>query len=68
MQEKIEQLVDELTEKFEKINTMQELNDLKAQYQGKKGIITELSAKIKDIPVEYGMSVNVLREAFNNGF
>ena len=51
---------------------MQELNDLKAQYQGKKGIITELSAKIKDIPVEekkeYGMRVNVLREAFNNGF
>lgn len=72
MQEKIKQLVDELTEKFEKINTMQELNDLKAQYQGKKGIITELSAKIKDIPVEekkeYGMRVNVLREAFNNGF
>ena len=72
MQEKIQQLVDELTEKFEQISTMQELNDLKAQYQGKKGIITELSAKIKDIPVEekkeYGMRVNVLREAFNNGF
>ena len=38
MQEKIKQLVDELTEKFEKINTMQELNDLKAQYQRKESL------------------------------
>ncbi len=72
MQEKINQLVDELKQKFDEIKTMQDLNDLKVQYQGKKGIITELSSKIKDIPVEakkeYGMHMNTLKTAFNEGF
>ena len=72
MQEKINQLVDELKQKFEEIKTVQDLNDLKVQYQGKKGIITELSSKIKDIPVEakkeYGMHMNTLKTAFNEGF
>ncbi len=72
MQKKIKQLVEELSTKFETVKNMQELNDLKVQYQGKKGIITELSAGIKDVAPEmkkdYGMQVNVLREAFSNGF
>ena len=65
MQEKIQLLIDELKKKFEDIKTLQELNDLKVEYQGKKGIITELSAAIKDIPAEakkeYGMKVNEVR-------
>ena len=72
MQEKIEQLVKELKEKFESIKSMQELNDLKVEYAGKKGIITELNNGIKDVAnenkKEYGMQVNVLRNAFNEGF
>ena len=47
MQEKIQLLIDGLKKKFEDIKTLQELNDLKVEYQGKKGIITELSAAIK---------------------
>ena len=72
MQEKIEGLVKELKEKFESIKNMQALNDLKVEYMGKKGIITELSNGIKDVAnekkKEYGMQVNVLRTAFNEGF
>ena len=49
MQEKIQLLIDGLKKKFEDIKTLQELNDLKVEYQGKKGIITELSAAIIEI-------------------
>ena len=72
MQEKIQLLIDGLKKKFEDIKTLQELNDLKVEYQGKKGIITELSAAIKDIPAEakkeYGMKVNEVRTFFNDKF
>ena len=72
MQEKINGLIDELMKKFEDIKTLQELNDLKVMYQGKKGIITELNAGIKDIPneekKEYGAEVNRLRTCFNDNF
>ena len=48
---------------------MNELNDLKVKYLGKKGIITELNSEIKNIPneekKEFGMQVNELRNSFN---
>ena len=50
MTEKIDNLIEELKKKFEDIKTLQELNDLKVSYQGKKGIITELNSGIKDVP------------------
>jgi len=72
MQEKIKSLLEELAKKFEEVKTLQELNDLRVAYQGKKGIITELSSGIKDVPneekKEYGMQVNVLRTAFNEKY
>ena len=72
MEEKINKLLSELKEKFDEITNMQQLNDLKAEYMGKKGIITELSSGIKDVvnekKKEYGMHVNTLRTAFNEGF
>ena len=33
-----------------KTNTLEKLNELKTLYMGKKGIITELTLKIKDLP------------------
>ncbi len=49
--------------------TLNELNDLKVKYLGKKGIITELNSEIKNIPneekKEFGMKVNELRKTFN---
>ncbi|MBR4110930.1 MAG: phenylalanine--tRNA ligase subunit alpha [Clostridia bacterium] len=72
MQEKIEQLKQEITQKFAEIKTMQELNDLKAMYMGKKGLITELNNGIKDVAPEekkeYGMIVNSVRVLFNDLF
>ena len=49
--------------------SMNELNDLKVKYLGKKGLITELNSEIKNIPNEekkdFGMQVNELRNSFN---
>lgn len=54
---------------FSKANTLEKLNELKVLYMGKKGIITELSNGIKDIPNsekrEYGKTLNELKNYFN---
>lgn len=54
---------------FSKANTLEKLNELKVLYMGKKGIITELSNGIKDIPNsekrEYGKTLNELKDYFN---
>ena len=69
MQEKINAILEELMKKFEDVKTLQELNDLRVAYQGKKGVITDLSAGIKDVPneekKEYGIKLNKIRTSFN---
>ena len=49
---------------------MNELNNLKVEYMGKKGIITELQSGIKDATdkKEYGMQVNTVRTTFNENY
>ena len=72
MKEKVEILKNELLEKLNNVKSIKELNDLKAEYMGKTGIITTLQAGIKDVPneekKEYGMNVNILRTAFNENY
>lgn len=72
MQEKIEALKNELTAKFANVKNIQELNDLKVMYMGKKGVITELNNGIKEVAPEdkkeYGMLVNSVRVLFNENF
>ena len=72
MKEKVENLKLELLQKIDSISSMKELNDLKTEYMGKSGIITELQSGIKDVPneekKEYGMNVNILRTAFNEKY
>ena len=72
MKEKFKLLEEELQKKFDTITNKQELNDLRVEYQGKKGIITELSAKIKEVEPEnkkeYGMLVNSLRTVFYQNY
>ncbi len=50
------------------INDLKELNDLKVKYLGKKGLISELNAEIRNIPNEekreFGQKVNEVRNLF----
>ena len=72
MKEKVENLKQELLDKISSVKSIKELNDLKAEYMGKTGIITTLQSGIKDVPneekKEYGMNVNILRTAFNENY
>ena len=67
--EQIEEVKKLLEVDKETITNMNELNDLKFKYLGKKGLITELNQLIKDIPneekKEFGMCVNEVRNLFN---
>ena len=66
----IEEVRKSLVSDLEKAVDLKELNDLKVEYLGKKGKITELNQMIKDIPneekKEFGQKVNELRTMFND--
>ena len=70
MKEKVEILCKEINEKVNSIQSIKELNDLKQEYMGKKGIITELQSGIKEATdkKEYGMQVNTVRNSFNESY
>lgn len=63
--ERIEEIKKLIEKDIETISTLNELNDLKVKYLGKKGLITELNSEIKNIPneekKEFGRRVNELR-------
>ena len=48
------------------------LNDIKTKYIGKKGIITELSSMLKEVPSEerksFGMMLNEVKTLFNDTY
>lgn len=66
--EKIEEIKKLLEEDKNGVDNLQQLNDLKVKYLGKKGLITELNSEIKNIPNEekreFGSLVNELRNLF----
>ena len=66
----IEEIKISLVSDLEKVTDLKELNDLKVEYLGKKGKITELNQMIKDVPneekKEFGQRVNELRTMFND--
>ena len=68
----IEEIKKEIEKDLESVKDLKELNELHIKYLSKKGIITELNSKIKDVPndkkKEFGMSVNSLRTYFNEKY
>ena len=70
--ETILKMKEEISKIFDSNLDIKELNDLKVEYLGKSGRITELSKGMKDVPneekKEYGMLLNELREIFNSHY
>ena len=68
----MEKIKNEMILKINETKDLNDLNDLRVLYTGKKGIITEKQAKMKDIPndekKEYGMKINELKDSFNEVF
>ena len=66
----IENLCKEIESKINNVSNIKDLNNLKVEYLGKKGIITELQSGIKDAvdKKEYGVKVNILRSTFNDNY
>ena len=68
----IEDIKKGIEKDLEKVKDLKGLNELHIKYLSKKGIITELNSKIKDVPnnkkKEFGMKVNSLRAYFNEEY
>ncbi len=70
--DRIEEIKKMIDEKVKNITSLEELNNLKTQFLGKKGVITELSGKIKEVSNElkkdFGMKVNTVKKLFNDKY
>ncbi len=70
--QEIKSIKDEIEKIFNQELSMSKLNDLKVEYLGKNGKITELSKMMKDVSAEdkkeYGLLLNELRNEFNTLF
>ena len=66
MKEKVEAIEKELNEELENITTIQQVNDLKVKYLGKKGLVTELTANMKDLSIEEKKEVGKLSNELKN--
>ena len=68
----MEDIKKEIEKDLSSVRDLKSLNELHIKYLSKKGIITELNSKIKDVPndkkKEFGMSVNSLRTYFNEKY
>ncbi len=71
-EERVKNVNDEIINKLDKVNSLKELNDLKVEYLGKKGKVTELSSLMKDLDNDekkkYGKLLNELKTNINTKF
>lgn len=72
MKEQIKNLKEEISLKLNSVNDLKDLNDLKVEYLGKNGAITELSSRMRELSneekKEIGVLLNDLRCYVNNLF
>ena len=65
----LEKILEELQSKIVNVSSMNELNDLRVEYLGKKGSISMLSSKIAELPVEekktFGAELNKVKMIAN---
>ena len=66
--ENIDNLIKEINESLNNVTTMEELNSKKVEYMGKKGVITELSSYMKNIPNEKKKEAGILLSEVRNAF
>ena len=70
MKEKVENLKKEALEKISKASNLKELNDLRVEYLGKKGPISELTTHMKELTPEekkdFGKLLNGLKQDVTN--
>ncbi|MCM1371059.1 MAG: phenylalanine--tRNA ligase subunit alpha [Clostridium sp.] len=61
----MEEIIKTLQDKVKLVNNNNELNDLRVEYLGKKGIVTELLSKMKELSLEekkiFGVKINELK-------
>ena len=66
----MEEILNSLKGELNSITTINSLNEIKAKYLGKKGLVTEMSMKIKDLPKEerkdFGQNLNKLKNDSTN--
>ena len=69
---KVEEIKNLIEEKLQNINTAEELQNIKAEFMGKKGHITELQSLIKEVPneekKEFGIKINEVRTLFTTKY
>ena len=72
MMDKMNEIKKQLEDSFAQVESLEILNNLKVEYLGKKGYITELNAHIKDLPneekKEFGQKVNELKTLFQTKY
>ncbi len=69
---KIEEIKLLIEEKTKNVNSTEELQNIKAEFIGKNGHITQLQGLIKEVPneekKEFGMKLNEVKTLFNNKY
>ena len=68
----MDDLLKEIKENLKNVDDLKTLNELRVKYLSKKGPISELSLKMKDLNIEekkeYGKKLNTLKDEVNNLF
>ncbi len=68
----MEKIKEDIKKDLSSVKCLKELNEIKLKYMGKKGIITGLYGKMKELgndeKKEYGQKINLLKDFFNENY